>query len=127
VNWLKSYARSLGEGEARQEEDPLMDQTKVIEGYVRLKALRKNLPEKVEAVQQRWVGEFDDLVTLLQNLSDTDLSGFRVPPAAIKTNDPKIGIYYDRGFVVAKMDALLGFFEITTSGEQKPDIRFRPH
>lgn len=104
-----------------------MDQTRLAEAYVRLKALRKNLPGKVAAVEHRWVKEFDDLVSLLQKLSDTDLSGFRVPATAIRTNDPEIGIYYDKDFVAAKMDALLGFFDITTPGEQRPNIGFRPH
>ncbi len=101
------------------------DQSKLLEVYSRLKALRVNIPERHYSLGKRWVDEFHDLLTTLANLSQMDLSGFRVPQSAVTDEDADIGTYYDKEFVAAKIDALLGFFELRF-GERKPSIGFHP-
>jgi len=41
------------------------------------------------------------------------------------TDDPQMGVYYDRGLLASKMGGPLGFFQITF-GEQKAEVGFRP-
>lgn len=81
-------------------------------------------------MDKRWVDEFHSLVDDLAKLSSLDLTGFRVTAAAIKVNDPKFEQYYDRAFVTAKMDGLLGYFELSFPSKKPPPtsqrIGFRP-
>jgi hypothetical protein len=73
------------------------------EAYVRLKALRRNLPDAV-VLEQHWVTNFHALVEMLANIAGADLRGFVVPDSAIVPSSPQT---YDKRFVAAKMDALL--------------------
>ena len=76
------------------------------EAYVRLKALRRNLPDAME-LEQHWVTDFHALVEMLANLAGADLRGFVVPESAIVFSSP---LMYEKRFVAAKMDALLELF-----------------
>ena len=76
------------------------------EADVRLKALRRNLPDAV-VLEQHWVTDFHALVEMLANLAGADLRGFVVPDSAIVLSSPQM---YDKRFVAAKMDALLELF-----------------
>lgn len=76
------------------------------EAYVRLKALRRNLPDAV-VLEQHWVTDFHALVEMLANLAGADLRGFVVPESAIVFSSP---LMYEKRFVAAKMDALLELF-----------------
>ncbi len=76
------------------------------EAYVRLKALRLNLPDAV-VLEQHWVTDFHALVEMLANLAGADLRGFVVPDSAIVLSSP---LMYDKRFVAANMDALLELF-----------------
>lgn len=76
------------------------------EAYVRLKALRRNLPDAV-VLEQHWVTDFHALVEMLANLAGADLRGFVVPDSAIALGSP---LMYEKRFVAAKMDALLELF-----------------
>ena len=78
------------------------------EAYVRLKALRSNLPDAV-VLEQHWVTAFHALVEMLANLAGADLRGFVIPDSAIVLGSPT---RYDNRLVAAKMDALLEVFEI---------------
>jgi len=81
------------------------------EAYVRLKALRSNLPDAVD-LEQRWVTAFHALVEMLANLAGADLRGFVVPDSAIVLSSP---LMYENRHVAAKMDALLEWFEISNA------------
>jgi hypothetical protein len=76
------------------------------EAYVRLKALRRNLPDAV-VLEQHWVTDFHALVEMLANLAGADLRGFVVPDSAIALGSPPM---YEKRFVAAQMDALLELF-----------------
>jgi len=103
----------------------MSDQRKLLEVYSRLKGLRANIPGRQGSLEKRWVEEFHDLVKTMTDLSQMDLGGFRVPRGAITAEGADIGTYYDKEFVAAKIDALLGFFELSFS-ERKPSIGFHP-
>jgi len=91
------------------------------ETYVRLSALRKNLPDTTVAIDGSWVTEFHTLIATLENLAEWDLRGFRVPDDSVVAGTRK----YDARFIAAKMDALLRLFEIRNS-PSPPEIVFRP-
>jgi hypothetical protein len=106
----------------------------LMEAYARLKALNENLPDRPNRLlEPRYVEEFHSLVTLLQAHSSADLSRFKVPPTAIAVKAGREGMaveldghdWYDRHFVKAKIEGLLGFFELRWS-EPKPRIGFQP-
>jgi len=77
------------------------------EAYVRLKALRNDLPDAV-VLEQHWVTDFHALIEMLADLAGADLRGFVVPDSAIVLRSP---LRYDKRFVAAKVDALLELFE----------------
>ncbi len=95
----------------------MSNETELQEAYVRLKALRGNLPNAV-VVEQTWVTDFHAVVEMLANLAGADLRGFVVPSSAIVLSSP---LMYDKRFVAAKMDALLELFEIRNA-DPKPEI-----
>jgi len=84
----------------------MMNEVELQEAYVRLKALRNNLPDAV-VLEQHWVTDFHALVEMLANLAGADLRGFVVPDSAIALSSP---LMYEKRFVAAKMDALLELF-----------------
>jgi len=57
------------------------------EADVRLKALRRNLPDAT-VLEQHWVTDFHALVEMLANLAGADLRGFVVPDSAIALGSP---------------------------------------
>jgi hypothetical protein len=93
-----------------------------MEAYARLKALRDNIP-KVYVLEAKYVDEFHKIIGLLQKNSTHDLANFKVTAEAMKHGDSKGR--YDTNLVLAKIDALLNFFEIKWS-DPKPFIGFRP-
>ncbi len=94
------------------------------EAYARLKALSDHFPDRAQLlVDPRYVNEFHDVLALLQKHSSIDLSRFKV---AREARVEQLGEdMYDLFFVKAKIDGLLGFFELQWS-EPKPRIGFRP-
>jgi hypothetical protein len=97
----------------------------MMEAYARLKALHENLPDrKARLIEPRFVEDFHAILALLQKYSSFDLSGFKVPTSAISVTNPET--WYDLHFVAAKIQGLLGFFEIQWS-QPTPRIGFRPH
>jgi hypothetical protein len=110
-----SAARPADEALTRGNEEQLQ------ETYFRLNALRKNLPDATVAIDHSWVTEFHTLVSVLENLAEWDLQGFRVPDDAVATGTRM----YDPRFIAAKMDALLALFEIRNS-PSPPQIELRP-
>ena len=84
----------------------MSNETELHKAYVRLKALRDNLPDAV-VLEQHWATDFHTLVEMLANLAGADLRGFVVPDSAIVLSSP---LMYDKRFVAANMDALLELF-----------------
>jgi hypothetical protein len=56
----------------------MSNETELHKAYVRLKALRDNLPDAL-VLEQHWVTDFHTLVEMLANLAGADLRGFVVP------------------------------------------------
>ena len=65
----------------------MRNEVELQEAYVRLKALRRNLPDAV-VLEQHWVTDFHALVEMLANLAGADLRGFVVPESAIVFSSP---------------------------------------
>jgi hypothetical protein len=86
----------------------MSNETELQEVYVRLKALRDNLPDAV-VVEQHRVTDFHTLVETLASLAGADLRGFVVPDSAIVLSSP---LMYDKRFVAARIDDLLELFDI---------------
>jgi hypothetical protein len=84
----------------------MRNEVELQEAYIRLQALRRNLPDAV-VLEQHWVTDFHALVEMLANLAGADLRGFVVPDSAIVPSSP---LMYEKRFVAAKMDALLELF-----------------
>ena len=102
--------------------------------YAMLSSLRKNIAQ-MGAVEETYVREFHTVLTKLEGIG-IDVSEFRIPDSevvprltAIRTltfrNGPKAGAdyskekYVDRSFILTKLDAILGYFEIITSEKPK--------
>ena len=109
----------------------------VLEAYVRLKALRQNLPD--HDVEMRFVNEFHQILDLLQASSGANLDSFRIPPGELKPI-MVAGNYLDgsaeytdenfcnHSFFVMKVDGVLMYFELlqASRAESKPVIGFKP-
>jgi hypothetical protein len=104
------------------------------EAYARLKALSDNFPDRANRlVEPRYVEEFHELLALLQKHSSIDLGRFKVPQTAVAVRAGGRGSvtdldghdWYDLYFVKAKIEGLLGFFDLQWS-EPKPRVGFRP-
>ncbi len=74
--------------------------TKLINAYSRLKALREELPDEYYVVG-KYIVEFDSIVDELEQVSGFDLRQFRVHLSRME----------ERAFLMRKIDALLTAFE----------------
>jgi len=105
--------------------------------YARLSSLRKNINDIKYGIEEKYVCEYHEILNKLQDLG-VDVSEFRIPDSMVK---PQIGIrstdiggkvscsysedkYVDKPFILTKLDAILGYFEIVTS-EKPREIGFR--
>lgn len=112
------------------------EQDVLARAYARLSALRKNIDQAImhHGVPETYVREFHAVLTKLEGIGK-DVSEFRIPDSEITprvtaihtltfANSPKNGAdyskekYVDKSLILTKIDALLGYFEITTS--EKP-------
>lgn len=96
--------------------------------YATLKSLRTNIAEMtLTYVEETYVNEFHIVLTGLQGIG-IDVSEFRIPSSVVKPritsthmgggrsySDEK---YVDKAYILTKLDAILGYFEIITS--EKP-------
>jgi len=102
--------------------------------YATLSSLRKNIGEiKEYSVSERYVREFHAVLDRLEG-TGIDVSEFRIPDSELKHHDavasmyvggerispykPSEEKYVDKSFILIKLDAILGYFEITMS--EKP-------
>ena len=106
--------------------------------YAMLSSLRKNVDKMPDyKVLETYVSEFHTVLDRLQGMG-VNVSEFRVPDSAVK---PRITAswledgrshhsysyekYVDKPFILTKLDAILGYFEIITS-EKPRKIGFSP-
>lgn len=101
--------------------------------YVTLQSLRKNI-EHIGGVEEKYVREFHAVLDRLEGIG-IDVSEFRIPDSELKHRDtaasmyvggerispykPSEEKYVTRQFILTKLDAILGYFEIITSEKPK--------
>ena len=109
--------------------------------YARLTSLRKNIAQGTFCfgVTEKYVLEFHDVLDRLEAIG-IDASEFNIPDSELKHRDtaasmyvggeritpykPSKEKYVDKSFILTKLDAILGYFEIITS-EKPRKIGFR--
>ena len=109
------------------------EQDVLARAYARLSALRKNIGEMVDyLVLEIYVQEFHAVLDRIEGIG-IDVPEFRIPDSEVKPRmtssyvDNSSGVsrntyseekYVDKAFILTKLDAILGYFEIITS--EKP-------
>ncbi len=113
-----------------------MDQDKLRREYGRLQAVRNNVPD-TEDVDEDYIGQYNDLVTSLQQTLEIDLSEFLVLNAKKKQGAsilypgrPPLTSYSEtayskKSFFLSKIDGLLNYLQFSFKGEDI-QIGFRP-
>ena len=112
-----------------------MDSDKMVRVYTRLKALRDNLPDSFQ-VNEKYVSEYHSLVNELSTITGSALDEFNVSSQEIKPKLVAVALggggrqysndcYCERPLLLAKIDALLSYFQITFLSEDKQRIGFR--
>jgi len=104
--------------------------------------LRDNLPQGYD-IHEKYVQEYHEIVNLLSEETATPLEEFKVSDEELERKvisaqpsipylHQKAGVRYseesrcERNVLVAKMDALLSYFEFKYLSEKKIDIGFKP-
>jgi len=113
------------------------NQDALARAYAALSSLRKNIDSKIVAyrVPETYVQEYHWMRDKLENIG-IDVSEFRVPDSMVKPVNLSIVVgkeryseekYVEKPFFLAKIDAILGYFEIVF--QEKPrSIGFtKPH
>jgi len=104
-------------------------QDALVRAYTMLSSLRKNIAQ-IGAVLEKYVREFHTVLDRLEGIG-IDVSEFRIPDSEVQ---PRVTMttyggggaehsyskekYVDKSFILVKLDAILGYFEIITS--EKP-------
>jgi hypothetical protein len=99
--------------------------------YAKLSALRKNIDQMADyrsKITETYVREFHYVLDSLESLA-IDITEFRVPDSEVKPlitgssleggkrySDDK---YVDKSFILTKIDAILGYFEIITADKPR--------
>jgi len=116
----------------------LMDETRVIEAYSRLKSLKANIPQYKE-LEMKWVSEYHSILDVLEKETGKDFSNFKVPESETPVRKTK-GDYVtentpyhyvqtcDRAFLMMKIDSFLMFFDLFTESQKrgKSPLGFNP-
>lgn len=104
----------------------MVDQDTIFRAYARLKGLRSNV-DKLSLVEDTYANEYHSILDTLEK-TGINTTEFRVPTAEIKpriTSVSRSGKHYsDEKYVpkvllLAKLDAILIYFEVITSPEPK--------
>lgn len=114
-------------------------QDKLFRAYARLSSLRKNISDIKGLIEEKYVYEYHEILDKLESLG-IGVSEFRIPDSEITpkvTSIPTLTFeggpsgptyskerYADGRFILTKLDAILGYFEIITSKPEKK-IGFR--
>lgn len=109
----------------------------LIRAYAMLQSLRKNIDLIPSNIEEKYVKEFHSALDRLQTIG-IDVTEFRISDSEIKprlwsknfdTGEKRYSHekYVDKPLILTKLDAILGYFEITTAekpktiGFHKPD------
>lgn len=109
---------------------------KILRLYTRLNSLKENLPVKTTIISEKYVREYHSIVDDLEKITNSDLIEFKISEAEIK---PWLSSYNyitgeknytsekfcDRSFLLVKLDALLGYFQIKYLSQEKRTIGFK--
>ena len=107
-------------------------QDELIRAYAMLQALRKNIDKMTDySIPEKYIDEFHNVLDKLES-GGIETNDFRIPDSLIKPrvtssswsegrsyhsySDEK---YVERMFILTKLDAILGYFEIITSEKPK--------
>ena len=110
------------------------EQDVLARAYATLSSLRKNIEQMTSDPPEIFVQEFHNVLTTLEGIGK-DVSEFRIPDSKIAprvtvirtltfADSPKSRAdyseekYVDKSFILMRLDAILGYFEILTS--EKP-------
>jgi hypothetical protein len=95
----------------------------IINAFSMLQALRNDVAE-LEMVEERYEKEYSSILDSLEEIG-IEIAQFRVPSSEIKAHPLSSGAsgdrvdpekkYVDKHYLLAKIDAILGFFDIITS------------
>jgi hypothetical protein len=104
--------------------------------YAMLVSLRKNIAE-IGAVEEKYVREFHAVLDRIEGI-EIDVSEFRIPDSELQPHITMTRFgsggaehsyskekYVEKAFILTKLDAILGYFEIITS-EKPRSIGFHP-
>ena len=105
------------------------NQDVIARAYAMLSALRKNV-DQIGAIPERYVRESHNVLDRMESSLGTDLSEFRIPSAEVVPHATSYNTstgethyseekYVERAFMLMKLDAVLGYFEIITSEEPR--------
>jgi hypothetical protein len=97
------------------------NQDELARAYTMLSSLRKNVAEMTE-VAGMYVQEFHAVLDRLEK-ADIDVTEFRISGRAMYFVGGRS--YVDKPFILTKLDALLGYFEIIAA-EKPRSIGFHP-
>lgn len=102
-------------------------QDELARAYAMLSALRKNIAQMSD-VTEAYVREFHSVLDKLDRIG-IDVTEFRIPDSAVQPRITAMFIdgtksyseekYVDKPFILTKLDAVLGYFEIITSDKPK--------
>ena len=109
---------------------------KIIRLYTRLKSLKENLPDKTTTIDEKYVWEYHLIINDLEKITTSDLSEFKVPDSEIEPLLSSFNTltgeknytkkrFCDKNFLLAKLDAILDYFQITHLSQEKPTIGFK--
>ncbi len=122
-----------------------MEQNKqdvVLRSYSRLNALKVNLPKNGWGIDEKYIREYHDMLTVLEGATGMRLEEFRIPDNELQrvmTSYTPPGPYFggeekttytnerycDRDYVLSKLDAILTYFQILNSPKEENKIGFR--
>jgi hypothetical protein len=105
-------------------------QDELIRAYAMLSSLRKNIEQKSSPIPEKYVHEYHTVLDRLEGMG-IDISEFRIPDSEVKSHT--VASMYIRGnkqwstevigveksFILYKIDAILGYFEIISSEKPK--------
>jgi len=110
-------------------------QDELARAYAMLKSLRENIDRMTDYyVSETYIREFHTVLDRIESIG-IDTSEFRIPDSELKHRDtaasmyvrgerispykPSEEQYVDKSFILTKLDAILGYFEIITSEKPK--------
>ncbi len=104
-------------------------QGELAQAYAMLLSLRKNIDQMSYNVLERYVREFHTVLTKLEDIG-IDVSEFRIPDSEVTRRIKYSNIlsggeeytkekYVYKTYLLTKIDALIGYLEITTSEKPK--------